>query len=114
MLGSLFIDFSVLERYRILLPHLPSGNSGNGAFEFGAIRVIASNGGGWDHLSVSLAHRTPTWEEMELVKRRFFKPHALVVQYHLPESKHISCHPYCLHMWRPHHHRIKLPPPNMV
>ena len=37
-----------------------------------AIAVIASWGGGWEHVSVSLARRCPTWEEMCMVKDIFW------------------------------------------
>lgn len=78
------------------------------------LRVIASNGDGWDHVSVSLAHRCPTWEELEFVKRFFFKPDEVAMQLHLPPSDHISLHPHCLHIWRPHDVMIPLPPKEMV
>lgn len=74
------------------------------------LRVIASIGGGWDHVSVSLADRTPTWEELEFVKRLLFKPDEVAVQFHVPPDDHISNHPYTLHLWRPHRQRIRLPP----
>src|SRR6187401_1238068 len=45
---------------------------------------IASAGGGWDHLSVSLAHRTPTWEEMDRLKRMFFRDDETAMQFHVP------------------------------
>lgn len=66
-----------------------------------SIRVQASCGGGWDHVSVSLAHRCPMWEEMAWVKSVFFKEDEAVMQLHVADSKHINCHPYCLHLWRP-------------
>lgn len=72
------------------------------AWQKGHLRVIASNDMGWDHVSVSCADRCPTWEEMEHVKRSFFWPHETCMQLHVPEAEHINCHPYCLHIWRPH------------
>ena len=36
--------------------------------------VVASIGGGWDQVSVSLGNRCPTWREMDYIKRLFFKP----------------------------------------
>lgn len=56
---------------------------------------------GWDHVSVSLAHRTPNWEEMELVKQLFFKEYEWAVQYHPAKSYYVNLHPNCLHIWRP-------------
>jgi hypothetical protein len=78
------------------------------------LRIIASVGGGWDHLSVSTRKRCPTWLEMEAVKRMFFKPDEVAMQLHVPPTDHISVHPHCLHIWRPHLGEIPLPPKWMV
>ena len=72
--------------------------------------VIASNAAGWDHVSVSLPHRCPTWDEMEHIKRTFFEDDEIAMQLHVPPSDHISRHPHCLHLWRPHDVEIPLPP----
>jgi hypothetical protein len=37
-------------------------------FESFILHVIASDGQGWEHVSVSLSHRTPNWREMCFVK----------------------------------------------
>lgn len=78
------------------------------------LRIIASIDDGWDHVSVSLEFRPPTWDEMELVKRTFFKDSELAVQFHVPVQDHINIHPYCLHLWRPQRNKIPLPPKWMV
>lgn len=79
------------------------------------LRVIASTGMGWDHVSVSLPARCPSWEEMELVKRVFFLPGEVAMQLHVGEDNHISNHAYCLHIWRPNEGpAIPLPPSIMV
>jgi hypothetical protein len=78
------------------------------------LRVLASSGEGWDHVSVSLPHRCPSWAEMEFVKRLFFRPEETVMQLHVPPSDHISVHPYCLHLWRPQAGEIPRPPAWMV
>lgn len=62
--------------------------------------IIFSWGGGWDHVSVSFSNRCPTWEEMCEVKRMFFYPEEICVQYHPAESAYVNKHPYCLHIWR--------------
>lgn len=72
--------------------------------------VIASHGGGWDHVSVSIYNRCPTWEEMCFIKDLFFEPEDLVIQYHPPESKQINVFAFCLHLWRPQNEEIPLPP----
>lgn len=62
--------------------------------------VIASHGLGWEHVSMSLETRTPTWEEMSLVKGLFWTQDDLVVQYHPPTNEYVNNHPFCLHLWR--------------
>ena len=34
--------------------------------------IVWSNGGGWEHVSVSYRRKTPTWDEMCRVKELFF------------------------------------------
>ena len=65
------------------------------------LRVVFSDGRGWDHVSVSLATRCPTWGEMEYVRRLFFKADETVMQLHVPTTDHINQHDFCLHLWRP-------------
>lgn len=84
------------------------------AWQFRNLRVIATTEGGWDHVSVSIANRCPTWDEMELVKRAFFFEHETAMQLHVPPSEHINIHPYCLHLWRPQNVAIPRPPSAMV
>jgi len=74
------------------------------------LRVIASNGDGWDHVSVSREDRCPTWEEMEFIKRLFFGPDETAMQLHVEAAEHISFHPFCLHLWAPHA-PVKIPRP---
>ena len=54
-----------------------------------SLRIQASDGGGWDHVSVSLATRCPTWDEMCYVKSLFFMPHEAVMQLHPPDRKSV-------------------------
>jgi hypothetical protein len=79
-----------------------------------ALKVIASSGEGWDHVSVSLPDRCPTWDEMEQVKRLFFRDDETAMQLHVPPTDHISFHPNCLHLWRPQGAEIPRPPGWMV
>ena len=78
------------------------------------ITVIASNGAGWDHVSVSIRNRCPTWEEMEFVRGLFFRDDETVMQLSVPRSAHISLHPFCLHLWRPQDGEIPRPPDELV
>lgn len=78
------------------------------------MRVIASTGEGWDHVSVSRYKRCPNWPEMEHVKHLFFKDDETAMQLHVPPADHINYHPHCLHIWRPHNVEIPRPPGWMV
>lgn len=78
------------------------------------MRVIASVGHGWDHVSVSRRNRCPNWVEMEHVKRLFFKDDETAMQLHVPPTDHVNLHPYCLHLWRPLGFDIPRPPSLLV
>jgi hypothetical protein len=85
------------------------------------LQVIVSDGLGWDHVSAvpvdrnhRKLYRTPSWEEMCLLKRLFFSDDETVVQYHPPRSIYRNAHDYCLHLWRPQTGDIPLPDPIMV
>lgn len=77
------------------------------------LRIIASSGAGWDHVSVSRAKRCPNWPEMEHVKRLFFGDE-VVMQLHVPSADHVNLHEFCLHLWRPQEQEIPRPPAWMV
>ena len=72
--------------------------------------VVYSNGGGWDHVSVSLHNRCPTWDEMCAVKDIFFYPDECCVEYHPAEINYVNVHPYCLHIWKPQNANLPTPP----
>lgn len=75
--------------------------------------VIFSFGCEWDHVSVSLKHRTPTWKEMCIVKDIFFNESENVIQYHPAKESYKNTHKNCLHLWKPQ--KIELPkPPNCM
>lgn len=78
------------------------------------LRVIASDGDGWEHVSVSLVNRCPTWSEMCAVKDLFWNAEDCVMQLHPPRSEYVNYHPYCLHLWRPVAGAIPQPPSWMV
>ena len=76
--------------------------------------VIASWGMGWEHVSVSLPDRCPTWGEMCAVKDIFWQRQECVMQLHPSEDEYVNCHPFCLHLWKPIDERIPRPPSIMV
>ncbi|RQP58000.1 hypothetical protein DF159_20875 [Burkholderia ubonensis] len=95
-----------------------AGMGNNGVFIFqllrNELRAIASDGAGWEHVSVSLIDRCPTWDEMCVVKAIFWDAEDCVVQYHPPQSDYVNCHPYCLHLWRPVGASVPRPPKFLV
>lgn len=80
----------------------------------GNLRVVVSWGGGWEHVSVSLPTRCPTWDEMCWIKRLFWDDEECVVQFHPPKSQYVNNHPFCLHLWRPTETTIPTPPTEFV
>lgn len=79
-----------------------------------AVGIIASWGGGWEHVSVSLKNRCPTWEEMCMVKDIFWGEEECVVQFHPPKSESVNAHPYCLHLWKKIGETYETPPKEFV
>jgi hypothetical protein len=87
------------------------------------LTVVASDGNpncgldletGWEHVSVSLPDRCPTWEEMDHVRSLWWRADEAVMQLHVPRHLHVNCYPFCLHLWRPLRATIPLPPPELV
>jgi hypothetical protein len=107
---------------RSLIPH-PLAGWGDGE-TYGAamvpgphhrdLRIIFSDGEGWEHVSVSLPSRCPYWDEMMFVKALFWDDEDAVMQLHPPKSEYVNEHPYCLHLWRPTDQVIPLPPSEFV
>lgn len=80
------------------------------------LKVIADNGAttGWEHVSVSLPHRAPTWSEMCRIKDLFWSNDETVVQFHPKRSDYVNIHPHCLHLWRRCGVEMELPPTVLV
>jgi hypothetical protein len=104
-------DWHFINRHRVRSGQFSSDESYgfNGLFEFALageprrIRVIASDGVGWQHVSVSFgagSKTCPSWELMCRIKDLFFEPEDCVVQFHPPRSQYVNNHPRCLHLWR--------------
>lgn len=71
-----------------------------GVFFMQALSVIASVEDGWEHVSVSLGNRCPTWDEMCFVKNLFWDEEDIAIQFHPAKSEYVNLHPYALHLWR--------------
>lgn len=105
--------FHVPEKYRITNPKHPmatdSSFGNNGAFTIklapdSYAHVIASDGMGWEHVSVHITEdgssETPVWEEMCRIKALFWDEEDCVLQFHPPKSEYVNQHENVLHMWR--------------
>jgi hypothetical protein len=103
----------------------PANSSCQGAFIVevpsgkAVLRIIACDGidkesEGFEHVSVSLRDRTPTWEEMAWVKDQFWMPEEVCFQLHPAHSEYVSCHPHCLHIWRHRIFTLPLPSTKLV
>lgn len=116
-----------LEQHRVTTGSYGSdetyGNNGAFGIPSGGItlHVIASDGGGWDHVSVHGAwgdlpaeNVTPAWDQMCYVKSLFFRGDEWVVQYHPAESKYKNVHPHTLHLWRSQTAVMPTPPLEFV
>jgi hypothetical protein len=93
-----------------------SGNNGTFTipFESFILHVIASDGQGWEHVSVSLSHRTPNWREMCFIKDLFWDEEDVVIQYHPKKSEYVNLHNNYLHLWRPIGVELPTPPKELV
>lgn len=121
--------FQVPHQHRVQDPRLPYEQNEKTCPDYGAfllppkignrrVFTIASNGMGWEHVSVSVRQGkrvlTPNWEEMAYVKRTFWGEEDCVVEYHPPKSEYVNCHPNVLHLWRPIGIEVPRPPVECV
>ena len=93
----------------------------NGLFRFtingNLVRVIASDGEGWQHVSVSLEYepsKPPTWFIMCKIKEMFWEPEEVVCQFHPRKSEYVNHHQGCLHLWRCTTQEFPTPPSILV
>lgn len=112
-------DLNYLNSKRIpLVGNTWIGDEHNGAFKiyYKGIdyMVIASDGLGWEHVSVSSKNRIPSWEVMCKIKELFFEDDEVVIQYHPKKSEYINNHKNCLHLWRAIEKEIPTPPSILV
>lgn len=120
------MSFHVPEQYRLTThPTLNSTpkDGNNGAFFIRDlidrdIFVIASDGDGWEHVSVHAVYQrknyTPEWEEMCKVKDIFWDEEDVVIQFHPKKSEYVNIHRQTLHMWRQIGKEVSTPPRYML
>ena len=116
-------NLKLLDQYRLVDQEMQiygcHGDEKNGFFKVfvngRSFYVVASDGGGWEHVSVSPCNQKrtvcPTWEEMCAIKDIFFDEKETVVEYHPAKSNYVNLHKYCLHLWRPNQDGEILPMP---
>lgn len=114
-----------IDRYRVRHPvhgDIPPG-ANFGYFlvptDNGDLRITASDGTmpeeeNWEHVSVSLAARCPTWLEMQHAKEMFWGDTETVLQFHPKGRYYVNAHPFCLHLWRQRGQNHKLPPRRLI
>jgi hypothetical protein len=83
-------------------------------FSTAHMTVIASDGEGWEHVSVSRQDRCPNWGEMCRIKNMFWDEEDTVVQFHPAKSEYVSNHEFCLHLWRQAGKEFPRPPSILV
>jgi len=76
--------------------------------------IVASDGRGWEHVSVSAPGRCPSWAEMSRIKGIFWDPEDVVIQFHPAASEYVNTHPHTLHLWRPIGVDLPTPDPILV
>ena len=65
---------------------------------------------GWEHLSVSMPNKCPSWEMMCDMKNIFWDEDECCVEYHPKKSDYVNNHNYCLHIWKPYEEELPIPP----
>jgi len=113
------MSFHAPQEHLFRHPALGLGFGNNGFFKFKKNNITyycqASDGLGWEHVSVSLSvKRCPDWDEMCMIKNMFWDEEDCVIQYHPSKSHYVNNHPYVLHLWRPTNDNIPLPPKGLV
>lgn len=69
---------------------------------------------GWEHLSVSMPSKTPSWDQMCIMKDIFWNEEETCIEYHPKKSDYINNHKHCLHIWKPTEEYLPTPPSIMV
>jgi hypothetical protein len=107
-------DFLEVKRIKVGPLKSDASSGFNGAFMFNGFTVIVSDGGGWDHVSISRRERCPTFDELNWIKGLFFDAEETVVHFFPKKSQYVNLHPYCLHLWKKQGQDYELPPSDYV
>jgi hypothetical protein len=110
--------FKVPETNRVTTGIFSSDKSfgNNGVFKFDyedkIIYCIASDGSGWEHVSISIRGdkiEIPSWNIMNWIKNIFWGEDDIVIQIHPAKKDYINNHVGVLHLWRPIDKEIPVP-----
>ena len=91
--------------------HIPS------PFAKSVLKVLSSgaeNSETWEHVSIAIEDRCPTWQEMAFVKKLFWGDDETVVQFHSKKSEYVNCHEFRLHLWKRRGMEFELPPRDLI
>lgn len=69
---------------------------------------------GWEHLSVSMPGKTPSWDQMCVMKNIFWNEDEACVEYHPKKEEYVNDHEHCLHIWKPTEVELPTPPTILV
>ena len=108
-----------IKQTRNLFIEAEAPNDGMGGYYYDSIsdkklNFIFSYQLGWEHLSVSMPSRTPTWDMMCRMKDIFWNKDEVCVEYHPKEEDYVNMHKHCLHIWRPTEVELPVPPHILV
>ena len=71
---------------------------------------------GWEHAFLDLEYlkRTPTWLEMNVLRKFYWYDSEPVIQIHPKRSEYVNFNHYRLHLWKNSHFDFELPPIEQV
>ena len=104
---------------RNLFIEAETDNAGMGGYYYDVIsgknlNFIFSYQMGWEHLSVSMPSKTPSWDQMCRMKDIFWNKDEACVEYHPKEEDYVNMHKHCLHICRPTEEYLPTPPHFLV
>lgn len=108
-----------IRKTRNLFIEAETDNAGMGGYYYDVIsgknlNFIFSYQMGWEHLSVSMPSKTPSWDQMCRMKDIFWNKDEACVEYHPKEEDYVNMHKHCLHIWRPTEEYLPTPPHFLV
>ena len=108
-----------IRKTRNLFIEAETSNDGMGGHYYDSVsgkrlNFIFSYQLGWEHLSVSMPSKTPSWDQMCKMKDIFWNDDETCVQFHPKKEDYVNNHPHCLHIWKPVNEKLPIPPSILV